>query len=352
MNKKQFIVLLVLAVVIVWVADLLAGNYLSAKLATSQFARKFNLFNPQAPIVVSNENTVRVNTDKDPVQTAENSKSKVATIVYFENNQLMVSGSAVNWTSDGYFVTVKQALGLKDKFYAVMTNSGDLYPIEKSFIDPASNLVILQTSAQNLPVLDPANAKDLRVGEQVVTLLNSLGNEQTTFFTGYVSKSATDHSGLVYESDLVSGGVYLQTGDTALGSAVINLSGRLVGIWDGTKVVETTDVRLLVNSFLSNEKVITRPSYGFSYQILSTSEAKALQTVSGARIMGIATGKVAASIGLKVGDVITEIDNKVVNSETDLDNILRTFRPGDSVNIVVNRQGTIQNYSLKVGTLK
>lgn len=352
MNKKQFIVLLVLAVVIVWVADLLAGNYLSAKLATSQFARKFNLFNPQAPIVVTNENTVRVNTDKDPVQTAENSKSKTATVVYFENSQLINSGSAVNWTSDGYFVSVKQAIGLKDKVYAVMTSSGDLYPIEKSYADPASNLVILQTSAQNLPILDPANAKDLRVGEQVVTLLNSLGNEQTTFKTGYVSKSAFDHSGLVYESDLVSGGVYLQIDNPALGSAVINLSGRLVGIWDGSKVIETSDVRLLVNNFLSNNKIISRPSYGFSYQILSTSEAKALQTVSGARIMGIATGKLAASLGLKTGDVITEIDNKTVTSETDLDNLLRTFKSGDLVSIVVSRQGTVQNYSFNVGTLK
>ena len=352
MNKKQFIVLLVLAVVIVWVADLLAGNYLSAKLATSQFARKFNLFNPQAPIVVTNENTVRVNSDKDPVQTAENSKSKTATVVYFENGQLVSSGAAVNWTSDGYFVSVKQALGLKDKVYAVMTSAGDLYPIEKSYSDPASSLVILQTSAQNLPVLDPANSKDLRVGEQVVTLLNSLGNEQTTFKTGYVSKSATDHSGLVYESDLVSGGVYLQIDNPALGSAVINLSGRLVGIWDGSKVIETSDVRLLVNNFLTNNKIISRPSYGFSYQILSASEAKALQTVSGARIMGIATGKLAASLGLKTGDVITEIDNKKISSDTDLDNLLRTFKSGDIVSIVVNKQGTVQNYNLNVGTLK
>lgn len=352
MSKKQFVLLVILITIIVWTADLLVGNYLSARLATSSFARKFNLFNPQAPIVVTNRETVRVNSNNDVVQTAENSKSKVATVIYFEDDQLITSGSAVNWTSDGYFVTVKSAMAVEDKVYAVVTQQGDLYPIEQVYPDPASELVILQTSARNLAVLDPAESADLRVGEQVVSLLNSLGNGQTKFSTGFIKQLPSDTAGAVHESDLVSRKLQLQITDVTSGAGILNLSGRLIGIWDGSAVVTAQEVRQLVNNFLADNKVIIRPSLGFSYQMLSESEAKALQTVSGARIMGLATGKPAVLAGLKVGDVIVSMDNQKVELSRNIDAQLRAFKPGEVISLEINRKGITQVLDVTSGTLR
>lgn len=347
MNKKQIFLVIIVITIIVWVADLLAGNYLSAKLATAPWAQRFNLFNPQAPIVITNRETIRVNNSSDIVDTAENMKSKVATLVYIENGRMITTGSAVNWTGDGYFLTAKSAFELPNKVYAVITFAGDIYPVQKIHPDQASSIMIVETSAQGLVVLDPADNNDLRVGEQIVTVQNSVGNKQSQFHTGFVQKLGEDTAGQVMESDLVSRNINLEIFDTMLpGSAITNLSGRLIGMWDGSKVVPVEEMRLLFNSFLSHSKTIVRASLGFSYQYLSEQEAKALQTVSGAKVLGIAPTKPASLVGLKAGDVIVKFGDRQVNQDLNLDNILRQIKPGDSIKLSIDRSG--QNLELNV----
>lgn len=353
MNKKKIALIIIITSVVVWTADLLVGNYLSALLATSSIARKYNLFNPQAPIVVTNRETVRVNNSTDVVQTAENAKSKISSLVYYDNSKLVNTGTAINWTSDGYFITTKAAFSSAGKVFAVVTLSGDVFPVEASYVDPSSNLVILKTSAQGLGVIDPANSADLRVGQQVVSLSNPVGNQQTRFATGFVQRIPSDTFGMVSESDLVSRMTGVQVtggaGTFGTGSVILNLSGRMVGVWDGQGVIGVEDVQLLVNNFLSDQKQINRPSLGFSYQLLSESESKILQTVSGARIMGVANGKPAATAGLKVGDVITDWDGQKVNINTNFDSILRQIKLNQTIRLSVTRGGAVVQLVLTSG---
>lgn len=352
MNKKQLILIIIITAAIVWVADLLAGNYLSARLSTASWARKFNLFNPQAQLVVTNRETIRVNNGNDAVEAAENAKSKLSTLVYFDNNKVVSTGTAINWTSDGYLITTKTALSPAGKVFAIVTSNGDIFPVESSYADPASNLVILQTSAQGLAVLDPANNDDLRVGQQVLGLQNSVGNKLTRFATGYISRLSSDAYGMILESDLVSNSYSLQSGTAfAPAIAVMNLSGRMIGVWDGQNIISVDDVRLLANNFLTNQKQILRPSFGFSYQMLSDSESKILQTASGARVMGIANGKAMAASGVKVGDVIIEWDGKPVNVSTDFDFILRQAKPNQNIRFKLNRAGTVLDLGLVSGKM-
>lgn len=350
MKKHQLVLIIIITAVVVWVADLLVGNYLAARLSTASWARKFNLFNPQAQLVVTNRETIRVNNNNDVIEAAENAKSKLSTLVYYDNARIVATGSAVNWTSDGYLVTTDSAFSPAGKVFAIVTNNGDIYPVEQSYNDPASNLVILKTSAQGLAVLDPSNNEDLRVGQQVFGLQNSVGNKDTRFTTGFLSRLSTDVFGVIAESDLVSRGVDVQiSGNISAALPIMSLSGRLVGIWDSQKIVAVEDVSLLLNNFLSDQKQIIRPSLGFSYQILSESESKILQTASGAKVMGLANGKSAAAAGLKVGDVITQWDGKNLTASTNFDLLLRQAKPNQTIKISVNRNGTLLDLVLVVG---
>lgn len=353
MNKKQIVLVIIITTVVVWLADLLAGNYLSAKLATEPWAQRFNLFNPQAPIVVTNRETIRVNNSSDIVETAESTKSKVSTLVYIENGRMVVTGSAINWTSDGYFLTAKSALEATNKVYAIVTYSGDIYPVQKIYPDLASNIVIVETSSQGTVVLDPADNNDLRIGQQIVSVQNSIANKQSKFHTGFVEKLSADTAGQVMESDLVSRDITLELLDTVLpGSGIVNISGRLIGLWDGTKIIPVEELRLLFNGFLSHNKSIVRPSYGFSYQYLTEQEAKALQTNMGATVMGVAKDKPAGLVGLKVGDVITKVGDRDVNNELNFDNILRQFKPGDSIKFTIERGGQTLELNINAAQLK
>lgn len=351
MNKKQITVVIIITAVLVWTADLLVGNYLSARLSTAPWARKFNLFNPQAQLVVTNRETVRVNNGNDAVEAAEDAKSKLSTLVYFDDRGVVATGSAINWTSDGYLVTTKAALASSGKVYAVITHGGDVFPVETTYADPASGLVLLKTSAQGLAVLDPANNDDLRVGQQVLSLQNSVGNKHTRFTTGFISRLAADTFGTVAESDLVSRSYRVGAADLAPAAAVLNLSGRMIGVWDGQNVVGVEDVRLLVNNFLADQKQIVRPAFGFSYQLLTESESKILQTVPGAQVMGLAAGKPAALAGLKVGDVIVEWDGKSVSSAANFDAMLRQIKPNQTIRFRVDRDGTNLGLALTAGKM-
>lgn len=338
MNKKQIGLLVLVIIVVVLAVDLIVGNYISARLATTSWARKWGLFNTQAPIVVTNRETVRVNTNNDLVETAENAKTRTAALVYYDGDNMVVSGSAVNWTSDGYFMTAKSALSAAGKVYAVVTSNGDVYPVEASFVDPASELVVLQTSAKDLTVYSPVEPRDLRVGQQMVMIENSLTAGQARFYTGYIKRLTLDVSGAIANSDLVSRNIELTLSEPIpVGSAVLNLSGRLVGIWDGTKVVPSEEAQELMNNLFANQKTIVRPNLGFSYQILNELEAKALQLNPGARVAGVEVGGPASRGGLKAGDIITEIDGQKLDASTNFDQLFRKVKPTQVLSLTVSR---------------
>ena len=50
--------------------------------------------------------------------------------------------------------------------------------------------------------------------------------------------------------------------------------------------------------------------------------------------------------GMKSGDVITAINGKKVNSTTQLKESIGQYRPGDQVDVEVNRNGSHQHYNL------
>lgn len=353
MSKKHIALLVLIIFIMVLVVDLLIGDFISARLATTSWARKWGLFNPQGPIVVTNRETVRVNTNNDLVDTAENAKTKTATLIYFDGDDMVVSGSAVNWTSDGYYLTAKTALATGGKAYAVVTGAGDVYPVEAAYPDPASGLTILQTSARDLTVFSPADSRDLRVGQQVVMIQNSLSSGDTRFFTGFVKRLSSDIAGVQADSDLISRNLELSMLETVpAGSAVLNLSGRIIGVWDGSSVVPVDELRELVNNLFANNKTIVRPTFGFSYVMLNEVEAKALQTVPGAKLTEIPNGGIAAQRGLRVDDVITEVDGQKLDDGFNFDNWLRQVKPNQVISLTVQRGANPLSILLTAGQLE
>lgn len=338
MSKKQIALLILILVVVVLAVDLLIGSYISARLSTTSWARKWGLFNTQAPIVVTNRETVRVNSNNDLVETAENAKNRSAVAVVVEDGRISVVSGAVNWTSDGYFVTAQVPGVAPVEISGVVTSSGELYPAESAWLDASTNLVIIKTSARDLTVFSPADARDLRIGQQVVMIQNSLTAGQAQFFTGYVSRLPNDVVGQTLETDLVARRMKLSIGSAAEpGSAVLNLSGRLVGIWTGIDVVMVDDVRDMMDNFLANNKQLTRPSIGFSYQQLNETQAKALQSEVGLRVIGVAPGSAAAQAGLRGGDTITEVDGQKIDNNFNFDNWFRQTKSNQVISFTVQR---------------
>ncbi len=352
MNKKQIILIIVVTIFVTWTVNLFVGNYLAARISTLPLARKFNLFNPQAPIVVNNREVVRVNNTNDVIEVTQNAQSKIAAIVYFDDNQMVRSGGAINWTSDGYFVSSVEAFSVQGRTYAVVTGSGEVLPVEGVYPDTASNLALVKTTTKDLPVLDLAEEKDVRPGQQIVLLLNSLAKDRVEFNTGYVSRIPIDESGLVYESDEISGMFNVQVdGQDLTAQPALTLTGRLLGLYDSGVVIPATEIQMFVNNFFEDNQSVARPAYGFTYKKLVDLEAKALQTEPGVVIESVVAGRIASRAGLRVNDRIVKFGDTEVKLDTDFDMLLRKVKPGTLVRVTVDRAGQEQVLTLTPASL-
>jgi serine protease Do len=342
MRKSTILIIFLGAALVAFLSQILFGNYLSARLATLPALRNLNLFNPRAPIVVTNKETVRVSDSNDAVETANAIKSKLSVVVYYEgtgsNAQLVLSGGALNWTADGYFVTTVSALAVPNKTYAVILNNGDIFPVKEVFADKASSLVILSTDASNLSTAEPVASNTLRPGEKILMMLNSIPANKTTFLESYMRSFATDVSGQEFSSDADTRSLSVQSvGTLAPGHAAINLNGSLAGMWDGEKMVSSDAIRTFANNFFRDGKQVIRPAFGFSYKQLASNEARALQLVAGAQVTAVAAASPASAGGLQRGDIITTIDGEKLEDEILLSSMLADIAPGKVVTLEVFR---------------
>jgi S1-C subfamily serine protease len=346
MKKIHVLIIVIVASFIALAVQILFGNFLSAKLATFPGLRNLNLFNPRAPIVVTNKETVRVSDANDAVETANSVKSKLAVVVYYDgtgsNAKIIASGGALNWTADGYFVTTKAALAVANKTYAVVVNNGDIFPIKAVYADTASSLVILSTDARNQSTIESVAGNDLRPGQKMLMILNSLAPNKNTFLESYVRAYPTDVSGVVFSSDAVQRSIAIQNvGTLAPGHAAINLNGRLAGMWDGTNVISSDAIQVFADNFFSSNFQIIRPNFGFTYKQLTASEARGLQLEVGAQVISVAAGSPAAASGLKTGDIITVMNGQDIDDEVLMESLLAATTPGEAATLTVMRDGQL-----------
>jgi C-terminal processing protease CtpA/Prc len=78
----------------------------------------------------------------------------------------------------------------------------------------------------------------------------------------------------------------------------------------------------------------------------ATIETNPEEGQGGAMVIAVAPNSPAAKAGLKKGDVITKIDNKDIHSFEDLTNVIRQHRPGDQLNMHVQRSGQDKTLSV------
>jgi len=351
MKKIHVLIIIIVASVLAVLLQILFGSFLSAKLSTLPLLRHLDLFNPRAPIVVNNQETVRVSDANDAVETADSVKSKLAVVAYYDgkgaDTHLVRSGGALNWTADGYFVSTATALSVANKTYAIILNDGEIFPIKTVYSDTGSSLVILATDARNLSTIQPVAGSELRSGQKMLMLLNTLSAGKTTFLESYIRSPITDVSGEVFNADQIGRFINLQTISPLLpGQAVVNLDGKLVGVWDGSNVLASDAVNLFANNFFKNNMQVLRPSFGFSYVQLSDVEARALQLTPGAQVKDVTAGGAASFGGLLKGDIITKVNGQNIDDTVLLEAILAQTAPGDVLTISVQRGG--QNVDLTI----
>ena len=273
------------------------------------------------------------------------------------NNTMVAYGSGVVLTPDGYIVTNNHVVEGADEVEVTFNNK-----VKKTAsiigTDPTTDLALIKVDASDMEYLTFGDSDNVRIGEWVLAVGNPF-NLTSTVTAGIVSAKARNLSILGEGTSVES---FIQT-DAAVnpgnsGGALVNTKGELVGInaaiashtgsYEGYSfAIPSNIVRKVVDDLLLYGTA-QRGYLGVQIAELTQelAETEGLENIEGVYVAEVTEGGAAKLAGMKSGDVITAIAGKKVNTTTQLKESIGQYRPGDKVEVEVNRNGSHHRYEL------
>ncbi|MGB0723524.1 MAG: Do family serine endopeptidase [Gammaproteobacteria bacterium] len=258
-------------------------------------------------------------------------------------------GSGVIVDADkGYILTNNHVVGNADAI-KVSLDDGRSFEADMVGVDPDTDLAVIRIRADKLTALPMADSDRLRVGDFVVAIGNPFGLRQTVT-SGIVS--ALGRSGLSEEGyeDYIQTDASINPGNS--GGALIDLSGRLVGI--NTAIIApgggnvgigfaipVNMARSIMKQLIEYGEV-RRGRLGIAIQELTPELARAMGAgpdATGVVIARVEEGSTAEAMGLKAGDIITAVNGRAVDGPARLRNRVGTLAVGTRLRIDVLRSG-------------
>jgi S1-C subfamily serine protease len=313
----KFIFYVVSVAAVAFLINLFVGDSLAAHIANWEWVKKYNIVRPGAPLVIHTREEVRVNDTNDIIAALNRTRGKVAAVTAASDGHLL--GSAVAVTSDGVFLTAKTAVAeLKPEQLVLVLADGKRVAVTHIVLDPATELVALRTTGNGLSVVSFIPTSELSAGQRIL-LLGANNDGSSYFLSSFLSTAERSASGVV-SSDAPSRTLLLQSvSGTIPGQAVFDLSGQLVGVWNGQQLTPASIAQEIVTSMAAHEGQIVRPFLGFFYRVVTAAEAANQNTTAGLLVtrppgsaQAIFPNSSAINAGLREGDIITKINNQQV----------------------------------------
>ncbi|MBL0741878.1 Do family serine endopeptidase [Chryseolinea lacunae] len=267
------------------------------------------------------------------------------------------SGSGVIVNADGYIVTNNHVVQDADVVEVTLYDNRS-YKAEVIGIDPDTDLALIKINQTGLPYLPFVDSDKAKVGEWVLAVGNPY-NLTSTVTAGIISAKGRNIN-ILNRNEGGNGSTaiesFIQT-DAAInpgnsGGALVELNGGLLGIntaiasptgsYSGYGFAVPSNIASKIVEDLIKFGTVQRGWLGAFVASVNSDLAKehGLKVNEGAYISGFADNSSAKIAGLKEGDVVIRIDEAPIKSSTALIEYIGRHRPGDKVNMVVNRKGT------------
>jgi len=274
------------------------------------------------------------------------------------------AGSGFVLSSDGVIVTNNHVV---DGASTITVTLADGRKLDGRVLgrDATADLAVLKVDATGLPAVKIGHSDALVVGDSVVAIGNALALDGgPTVTQGIVS--ALDRT--ISAGDQGSGQStetlrhVLQT-DAAInpgnsGGPLLNAAGEVVGI--NTAVAGnaqnigfalTIDKALPIINTLKTGQTPEQPFLGLSTVTLTPGIQRqlGLDVSKGAVVAAVTAGSGAEMAGLAQGDVITRIGGKDVSSADDVSAAVADRKPGDQLDITIDRNGSTRTVTARIG---
>ncbi|MEO1484214.1 MAG: trypsin-like peptidase domain-containing protein [Bacteroidota bacterium] len=255
------------------------------------------------------------------------------------------TGSGVIITPDGYIVTNNHVIDNASRLEVTLNNK-KVYEATVVGADKASDIALLKIDVEDaLPYLAFGNSDNTKVGEWVLAVGNPF-SLTSTVTAGIISAKARS---LGRNQSFIQTDAAVNPGNS--GGALVNTNGDLIGIntaitsqtgsYVGYAFAVPSNIAKKVIEDLMEFGNVQRGLLGISALNEKSKEAieRGLDEIEGVHISQVSEGSGAELAGLKVGDIIKQVDNIKVRKFSELTGYLSSKRPGDAVNVVVDRDG-------------
>jgi S1-C subfamily serine protease len=385
MLKKTLFILFI--ILISGLSGMVADHYFFPYFSTTKFFNKYDFLKKSAEnvTIINKTEQVYVQEASSVSKAIDQAASSVVSIMaYYPNNpsggkvpasklslQNPRIATGIIVTSDGIVMAYRPAIIADDTAsragtfsiwkYRVTTADGNSYDAELLGADFYSNLAFLKIEASNLPVASFLNSGDIKPGEKVIAIGNSLGRYPNRFSTGLLSSfnpvynlagkalSISEKLEGVFETDAGLGNDYV-------GGPIIDYAGQVAGVIGSNKedgknyffTLPANKVKTVIDKAIKKE-LENNPVLGAYYISLNKNYALAnnipseqgamIYSSSGQNGLAIISGSPAFKAGLKIGDIITSVGEDKITTENNLPGLLYKHRKGEEVELTIIRDG-------------
>lgn len=278
-------------------------------------------------------------------------------------------GSGVIISNDGYILTNNHVIsssssssslyytvGEATKITVCLYNDDTEYEAKVIGTDEQTDLAVIKIEKNDLTAATLGDSESLQVGEWCMAIGNPLGM-QSSVTTGSISalnRKITDTDGKQFT--LIQTDTAINEGNS--GGALVNSKGEVIGIntlkASGTGVeglgfaIPINSTKSIYSDLIQYNKV-KRPYIGITGSDITEEIIKNHPTsnlVIGAYIRSIEEYSPAERAGLRAGDIIVKADGQEVKTMDELNEIKNKHSIGDTINLVINRNGNEQEVSV------
>lgn len=282
--------------------------------------------------------------------------------------QQVGAGTGFIVSDDGLIITNKHVVSDEDASYTVIFNNGEKFEAVVLARDTLLDIAFIKIEASNLKPLNLGSSANIKVGQRVVAIGNSLGEFSNTVSSGIISGLKRDIiageiNGQNEEllNNVIQTDASINPGNS--GGPLLDIKGNVIGV--NVAVASNAEnigfaipidvVKDLLERF-NSEGSIDRPILGVRYIPINETIQKAndLEVSYGALIakgenstqIAVIPGSPADKAGLLENDIILEVDGVKIDSENSLITLIQEKRYGDTVTLKVLSKGKEKTISV------
>ncbi|MDP3993712.1 MAG: S1C family serine protease [Candidatus Doudnabacteria bacterium] len=353
-NYRKIFLAILLVMLLGGLGNALLNRIVFPYLSAISILRNIPFFEPQAPIVITRREEVRINEGINNTDVVNQTKGSLASIFIHQGEfgtprfSLSQVATGVVAASDGLIIV--PATGIRPGFLVTaILSDGKPYRASVLALDQFTGVAFIQVDAGGLSVIRQGFSRDVNVGEKLLAVWTNEGPANVSA----IQVSATSRAlalpsfETIYDESEPNAFLSLDRGfSEGLGAVLVNKDGVLVGlvtkIGEDTTVLRSEDLKSALDNFLDDKK-ISWPNIELVYQILGREQTNLLKFP---KEYGILIK--SASAGLREGDFVYAVDGTVLDLDDDFQSVILGKKPGTKVNLSIIRGGQEREVELSL----